>query len=152
FSTLGSLVACGSAAAAEDAKVSYYREVRKIFQQHCQGCHQPAKPMGGFVMTSHAALLGKGESGDPAVVPGKPEKSLIVTQIMPHDGKAPAMPKGKDRLLQHDIDLIKKWISQGARDDTPASARDVVDADHPPKYVLPPVITALDYSTDSKLL
>jgi mono/diheme cytochrome c family protein len=136
----------------DSAQISYYREVRKIFQQHCQGCHQPAKAMGGFVMTTHGALSGKGESGEPAVVPGKPEKSLIFTQITPHEGKAPAMPKGKDPLLQHDVDLIKKWIAQGARDDTPASARDVVDAEHPPAYVLPPVITALDYSPDSKLL
>src|SRR5262245_1318325 len=64
-------------------EVSYYREVRRIFQQNCQGCHQPAKSMGGFVMTSHAALLDKGESGEPGIVPGKPELSKIFAQITP---------------------------------------------------------------------
>ena len=38
-------------------KVSYCKDVRPIFQQHCQGCHQPAKPQGGFVMTSHPELF-----------------------------------------------------------------------------------------------
>src|SRR5437870_5719140 len=70
--------------------VGYYREVRRVFQQHCQGCHQPAKSQGGFVMTSYAGLLEKANSGEPGLVPGKPEASLIVSQITPHDGKAPA--------------------------------------------------------------
>src|SRR5215472_7144105 len=48
--------------------VSYYKDVRPIFVLHCQGCHQPAKPMGGFVMTSHADLLKKGDSEEPGVL------------------------------------------------------------------------------------
>src|SRR5712692_2136584 len=67
--------------AKEPDQVSYYRDVRRIFQQQCQGCHQPAKAQGSFVMTSHAALLEKGDSGEPGVVPGKPELSKIVAQI-----------------------------------------------------------------------
>src|SRR5947207_788263 len=51
--------------------VSYYKDVRPIFVVHCQGCHQPAKPMGGFVMTSHADLLKKGDSDEPGVVAAK---------------------------------------------------------------------------------
>jgi mono/diheme cytochrome c family protein len=132
--------------------VSYYREVRRLFQQHCQGCHQPAKPMGGYVMTSHADLLKGGDQGKPGVVPGQPQRSLLVEQITPQAGKRPAMPKGRPPLLDKEVDLVKRWIAQGAKDDTPKSARDPVDAEHPPLYRLPPVITALDYSPDSKLL
>src|SRR5437879_818406 len=61
--------------------VSYYKDVRPIFQQHCQGCHQPAKPQGGYVMTEHADLLKAGDKAVPNVVPGKPDKSLLVEQI-----------------------------------------------------------------------
>src|SRR5438874_715304 len=46
---------------AESAAVSYYREIRPLLVQNCQGCHQPAKASGGYVMTSHAALLKKGD-------------------------------------------------------------------------------------------
>ena len=48
--------------------VSYYRDVRPIFQQHCQGCHQPAKPLGGYVMTTFAGLLQAGDGGKAGVV------------------------------------------------------------------------------------
>src|SRR5947209_4304907 len=84
-------------------------QVRPIFVQHCQGCHQPAKQGGSYVMTGHAELLKSGDKGEPGIVPGKTDKSLIVEQITAHDGKPPAMPKGKDPLIDYQITLIKKW-------------------------------------------
>src|SRR5690606_35733701 len=55
--------------AAPDDKVSYYKQVRPIFQAHCQGCHQPAKAGGGYVMTSFDRLVAGGDSKAAAVVP-----------------------------------------------------------------------------------
>jgi WD40 repeat protein/mono/diheme cytochrome c family protein len=137
----------------EPEQVSYYKDVRPVFQQHCQGCHQPAKAEGGYVMTGYAELLKKGEHGHAGIVPGHPEQSFVVTQINPQGGKPPAMPRGKDRLTDLQVRLISRWIAQGAKNDTPASARAVVvDADHPPRYDLPPVITALAFSPDGKFL
>jgi len=136
----------------ETGPVSYYKHIRPIFQQHCQGCHQPAKAEGSFVMTSYAALLKKGEHEEPGIVPGNVAKSMIVAQITPHNGKPPAMPRGKEPLSDREVDQIKRWIAEGARDDTPASTRDIVDMEHPPTYLLLPVITAVAYSPDSKLL
>jgi mono/diheme cytochrome c family protein len=136
----------------DPAEVSYYRDVRRIFQQHCQGCHQPAKPQGGFVMTDFADLLKKGDHDQPGVVPGHPEQSYIIEQITAQPGKKPAMPRGKDPLSEPEIERIRKWIAQGAKDDTPQSARDPVDAAHPPIYALPPVLTSIDYSPDGALL
>jgi len=144
-------------AGGKDAKVpdqvSYYKDVRPIFQLHCQGCHQPAKAQGGFVMTGYAELFKKSDHDLPGVVAGQPTKSMIVTQITPQGGKPPEMPRGKDPLLPRDVSLITRWIAQGAKDDTPASGRDVlIDMDHPPVYLLPPVITAVAYSPDGSLL
>ncbi len=136
----------------DSGEVSYYREVRRLFQQHCQGCHQPAKPLGGFVMTGHADLFKKGDQDKPGIVAGKPDQSFLVEQITAASGKKAAMPKGKDPLLPAEVELIKKWIAQGAKDDTPPNAREVVDAAHPPAYVLPPVVSSIDFSPDGKLL
>src|ERR1700732_5046232 len=72
--------------------VSYYRDVRSIFQQHCQGCHQPAKPQGGYVMTSHADLLKNSEHDLPGVVPGAPDKSNLIEVILPGPDKKVRMP------------------------------------------------------------
>ena len=126
----------------------------RIFQQHCQGCHQPAKPQGGYVMTSYADLLKTGDHDQPGIVPGKPDKSYLVEQITAaKDGKPAAMPKSKDPLPTRDVDLIKKWIAAGrqGRHAQPPPAI-VIDAEHPPVYELPPVITSLDYSPDGTLL
>jgi WD40 repeat protein len=136
---------------AEEVQVSYFKQVRPIFQAHCQGCHQPAKQGGEYVMTTFELLLPGGESGDAAIVPGKPAESYLISQITPDNGEA-EMPKGKDPLSASEIELITKWVSEGATDDTPASARQVFDADHPPTYQAAPVITSLNYSPDGSLL
>ncbi|MFO0928607.1 MAG: c-type cytochrome domain-containing protein, partial [Gemmataceae bacterium] len=131
--------------------VSYYKQIRPILQAQCQGCHQPAKAQGGYVMTDFARLLAAGDSGKTAVVPGKPADSELIRQVTTKDGKA-AMPKKDKPLHASDVELLARWIAQGAKDDTPANARVHFDEAHPPIYTQPPVITGLDYSPDGKLL
>jgi mono/diheme cytochrome c family protein len=143
--------ACGQDAPPKPAEISYVKQVRPIFQEHCQGCHQPAKAEGGYVMTKAEGLLKGGESGEAAVVPGDVAKSYLLAQITPKDGMA-EMPKGKPALAAAQIELIKTWIAQGAKDDSPAADKLMFDAEHPPTYIAPPVITALDYSPDGSLL
>ncbi len=137
---------------ADDAgAVSYYKQIRPIFQAHCQGCHQPAKAGGEYVMTDFARLIAGGESGEPAITAGKADESYLLGQITPSDGEA-EMPKGKPPLADSEIKLIERWVAEGAKDDTPASAAVRYDREHPPTYTLPPVVTALDFSPDGKLL
>jgi WD40 repeat protein/mono/diheme cytochrome c family protein len=141
------------AGADEPARVSYYKDVRPILQQHCNGCHQPAKPLGGYITTAHADLLKAGERGKPGVVAGKPAESYLVEQIKVHDNGKAEMPRNRDPLNTIQIKLVADWITQGATDDTPASARAVVvDAANPPKYSAPPVVTALAFSPDGSRL
>jgi WD40 repeat protein/mono/diheme cytochrome c family protein len=133
-------------------KVSFVRDVRPLLQLHCVGCHQPAKPQGGFVMTSRDEMLKKGESAQSGVVPGKPDASYLLDQVTSKNGKPALMPKGKPNLQPKEIALLTRWIAQGAVDDTPASARSLVDGAHPPVYVSPPVVTSVDYAPDGSLL
>lgn len=131
-------------------KVSFYREIRPIFQAHCHGCHQPAKSKGNYVMTKFDRLLaGAGE--EVAIVPHKPEQSLLIDLITPIDGEA-EMPSKGDPLKPAQVDLIRRWIAGGAIDDTPVSARQKYDRQNPPSYQSPPIVTALDYSPDGQLL
>jgi mono/diheme cytochrome c family protein len=136
---------------AADAKISYYQQIRPILQAHCHGCHQPAKANGQFVMTAFEPLVAGGESGSAAVVPGKPDESYLIEQITPEDGEA-LMPPDKPPLADAQVALIRRWIEQGAADDSPVHVRQRYDMDHPPVYVSPPVITSLDYSPDGTLL
>jgi WD40 repeat protein/mono/diheme cytochrome c family protein len=134
--------------------VSYFKKVRPIFQAQCQGCHQPAKAKGGYVMTDFAKLLRGGESADKgelSVIPGNPDNSLLVKDITPMNGEA-EMPKKKPPLAEKEIALIRRWVAEGAIDDTPANARQHIDAEHPPVYQRPPLVTSLDVSPDGSLL
>src|SRR3989442_731724 len=133
------------------AKISYYREIRPILQANCQGCHQPAKNKGGYIMTEFKRLLAGGDNEGAAIIPGHVEKSAILKMVTPQDGEV-RMPKGKTPLMETDVALINSWIQQGAEDDTPADAKRHYDAEHPPLYSQPPVITSLDFSPDGKLL
>ncbi|HEY1066337.1 MAG TPA: c-type cytochrome domain-containing protein, partial [Pirellulales bacterium] len=134
-------------------KISFHKQVRPILLAHCQGCHQPAKPLGEYVLTNFTAMMKGGESGAPAIVPGKPDESPFVQQITPpKPGDAAEMPKGKDPLHETQIATIRHWISQGAIDDTPPDSGPKFDAEHPPVYRSAPTVSALAYSPDGSLI
>ena len=144
--------AVSSAGLAEPSRpVSFYGDVRPIFQKHCQGCHQPAKPHGKFVITSFKDLL-RGVGDEAVVVPGKPDESLLITEITSQDGAPPSMPKDAEPLGTSDVETIRAWIAQGAKDDTPTAAQSRYTADSPPVYERLPVLADLDYSPDGTLL
>ena len=134
------------------AQVSYDKQIRPIFQGRCQGCHQPAKSGGGYVMTDFAHLLGGGESREPAIVAGQPDASHLVEQITSNAAGRAEMPQGQPALSRVEVDLVRRWVGEGAVDDSPSVASIPYDRDHPPSYNRPPVITALDFAPDGKIL
>lgn len=167
YLTIFALVLSFGVARAEDKKAdpkaakkgevevaSYYRDVRPILQKHCMGCHQPAKAGGKLILLDYASLLrgGRSQEDDPIVVAGKPQESLLFTEVVPEDGKA-SMPKKAAPLSKIEIEKIHRWIAQGAKDDTPANAKGVqASMEKPPVYESAPVISSVDYSPDGKLL
>jgi len=162
FRSLALTLACAgfgfqSQAAEGDAEnsavppVSFYQQIRPVFQAQCHGCHQPAKDRGGYVMTDFDGLLKGGESESKAIIPGNPDQSYLVEMITPVNGVA-EMPQKGDPLSSVEIELIRNWIAQGAVDDTPENVKRHFDADNPPVYRLPPVVTSLDFSPDGQLL
>jgi WD40 repeat protein/mono/diheme cytochrome c family protein len=132
--------------------VSYHATILPIFQANCQGCHQPAKASGKLDLTVFKSVLAGGESGSVAVLPGKPDDSYLLEQITPDDKGAAAMPLEKPPLSKSDIALIRQWIEEGAKDDTPPDTTPPIDSKHPPVYSGPPVITSIDWSPSGELL
>ena len=138
---------------ANDGPVSFFKDIRPILQQNCQGCHQPAKTQGGYVMTEYASILKPGETGKPTIVPGNPDASYLVQEIRVRKDGSHVMPKGRDALPTIQIQLVERWVKEGAKDDTPASAKAVlVDTEHPPVYLALPVVTSLAFSPDGQYL
>jgi WD40 repeat protein len=81
---------------------------------------------------------------------GQPGKSLVIAYLT-GDVK-PQMPFGGTPLPAEQIDVFSRWIEQGAKDDTPAAAKDILTPGKPPVYHAAPVITAIAYSPDGKIL
>jgi WD40 repeat protein len=134
---------------AEQQEVSYSRDIWPVIQRNCQGCHQPALKKGYLDLTSYEAFARGGMSG-PVFAPGKPGESLVVAHLT--GDQQPRMPVEEDPLSDEAIDLFRKWIEQGAEDDTPAQLSQRVVSGEPPTYRLPPVVTAIAYSLDGSRL
>ncbi|MCA9061550.1 MAG: hypothetical protein KDA96_00745 [Planctomycetaceae bacterium] len=132
----------------EQDPVSYYRNVRPILQRQCSGCHFNGKQEGGLSVVSVDALSKGGESGS-SVIAGKPDDSLLIEVLT---GDDPRMPVNADPLPAEEIETLRRWIAEGAKDDTPEGLQREYSAENPPVYSAPPVVTSLDYSPDGQLL
>ena len=131
-------------------QVSFARDIRPLFLSRCVGCHQGARTEGDYLMTDFAHLMGEGESGRAAIIPGKPDESFLVEQITPVNGKA-EMPTEGPPLSDRDIALVRTWIEQGATNDWQRAEQNFSLA-NPPKYSRLPTISSLDFSPDGKTL
>jgi cytochrome c553 len=85
--------------------------IRPVLIDTCGECHAD-DPEGDLRTDSRAALLKGGETG-PAIVPGDPEKSLLIHAIRRDDG-FPKMPKKKAKLSDATIAAFVEWVKQGA--------------------------------------
>lgn len=84
--------------------------VRPTLVAHCIRCHGETKQEGELQLTSFEALLKGGESG-PAIVPGKPNESLLIEAMKYESFEMP--PTGQ---LEKDLVVgIEKWITAGAK-------------------------------------
>ncbi len=132
-------------------QVSFADDISPIFSRHCYGCHQGAKQLGSFVMTEFERLLSGGESGQKAVVPGKPDESYLVELITPIDGHAEMPNEPYPALSDVEVDLVRQWIAEGAINDAPQD-RPSYDPDHPPTYAGAPAIPSMDVSPDGTII
>ena len=91
-----------------------FSHVQAILETKCLECHNPNKVKGKLLMDTAEALLKGGESG-PALVASKPDESeLIKRLVLPADHDDAMPPKGGP-LPKADIDLLKRWIAEGAK-------------------------------------
>ena len=100
---------------AEDTKglEFFENQIRPVLVKHCYECHssQAKKVKGELLVDTKQGLLSGGETGA-AVVPGKPEESLLLSAIKHADFEMPPQQK----LPKKVINDFEKWISMGAPD------------------------------------
>ena len=84
-----------------------------ILEQNCFRCHGNEKKKGGLDLSNRQTALLGGESEIPSIIPKNPMGSEIMTRIISKDEDL-IMPPSGENLSKEQIDLIGKWIQQGA--------------------------------------
>src|SRR5215510_2296801 len=94
----------------------FEKKIRPVLSDNCYPCHsaQAEKPMSGLRLDTPEGMLKGGASGQPAVMPGHPEKSRLITAIHYTDPALRMPPGGK--LTDQQLKDFEAWIAMGAPD------------------------------------
>lgn len=104
-------------AVAREPVIDYSRDVRPVLARNCFSCHGPDAEgrEGGLRLDDRDSALAAGDSGTSAIVPGQPEASELIRRISSKDEFERMPPKETGKSLTSDeIQLIERWIQQGA--------------------------------------
>src|SRR4030095_16754081 len=87
LATIGSVALVGVAPGLASAPDSpgFQKDIAPILAERCVTCHGPEKQKGGYRLDFYAHLLKAGDSGEPPVVPGKPEASHLLQRLTTED-------------------------------------------------------------------
>ena len=107
------MAACGG-----EPAISFSQDVQPIINKHCVQCHQSGglgETTSGFDLTSYKGLM-KGTSAGPMVIAGDIEGSNMLVLMEGRADPSISMPHGQnDPVSKKDIQTIKTWIGQGAK-------------------------------------
>ena len=121
------LLASTAFAADPTGVVFFEQKIRPVLAEHCYECHseRAKKLKGGLLLDTKAGWQKGGDSGEPALIPGKPDASLLL-RVVRHLEDDLAMPPKKPQLPAAIIADLAAWIAMGApdpRDGAPVAAR-----------------------------
>ncbi len=106
------------AACSREEPVSFTQDVRPILDQHCLSCHQAGGAgleASGFSLVSYDDLM-KGTQFGPMVIAGDSLGSNMLVLMEGRADPAISMPHGDMKPVpQQQIDTIRRWIEQGAK-------------------------------------
>ncbi len=115
FCTLAAILTGAVSVHAGDDGVEFFeKKIRPLLAEHCSECHSPEhKVKGGLRLDSRAGWEEGGDAGA-ALVPGKPEESLLIKAVRYRDKDLQMPPKKK--LSPEEIATLEQWVKLGAPD------------------------------------
>lgn len=99
---------------AENATVSFARDIKPLLARRCFSCHGPTAREGGLRLDKPDTALAELDSGLHAIVPGHIEQSALVERVSASDETERMPPEGKP-LSPKEIETLKQWIAAGAK-------------------------------------
>ncbi|MFK7779034.1 MAG: DUF1549 domain-containing protein, partial [Gimesia sp.] len=96
--------------AKKTASLSFEKDVRKILKVHCLHCHgEVGVKEGNLDLRLKRLMITGGDSG-PSIVPGKSDQSELISRVLAHE-----MPPEDKHMPQEEVEILKRWIDQGAQ-------------------------------------
>lgn len=105
------------------SRVEYLQDVKPILKSRCYACHGALKQEAGLRLDTGRLIRKGGDSGE-VIVPGQPERSVLVERISAADLFA-RIPPERDPLSDAQIAVLKQWIADGAQ--SPAAEQPEAD-------------------------
>jgi hypothetical protein len=105
----------------------FEKKIRPVLVEHCYDCHseEKGKSKGELTLDSRDGIRAGGDRG-PAVVPGKPDESILINAIR-QVGQLRMPPDSRGGMLPDEvIGDFEKWVKDGAAD--PRDSSKIVDA------------------------
>ena len=93
--------------------VDFDKQIRPIFKERCYSCHGAKKQESGLRLDKRQEAMAGGETGL-AIVPGDTSRGLLLKYVQSEDPEL-IMPAKGDRLTRKQIELLKRWIDEGAK-------------------------------------
>ncbi|MCP4513369.1 MAG: DUF1549 domain-containing protein, partial [Fuerstiella sp.] len=94
-------------------EVDFNRDIASILEERCWSCHGEDEQESGLRLDLRVKALRGGDSGLAAVVPGRPDKSYLIDVVRHLDADV-KMPPDEDKMPPVEIELLTRWIQQGA--------------------------------------
>ncbi|NNE90291.1 MAG: hypothetical protein HKN23_01455 [Verrucomicrobiales bacterium] len=98
----------------EEKKISFTKQIKPIFADKCIHCHNRKTLPNRISFESRKLALGKTKEGLSYIVPGDSAKSLMITALNAPTFHEKKMPMVGPRPTKEEIELIRRWIDQGA--------------------------------------
>ena len=109
--------------------IDFGRQIQPILAKRCYACHGPDKGEGGLRLNQRAPAFEKLESGKRAIIAKDTEHSELMRRILSKD-EGDQMPPEGPRLTDAQVDLLKRWIEQGAVNDLGQKQLNTIEAEN----------------------
>ena len=91
----------------------FEKQLRPLLVEHCYECHAADEKNGGLRLDSRESTLAGGDTG-PAIIPGQPDKSLLIEAVR-YKNRDLQMPPKKP-LSDAQVATLVAWVQRGAPD------------------------------------
>ncbi|WP_027077657.1 PSD1 and planctomycete cytochrome C domain-containing protein [Maribacter antarcticus] len=94
-------------------RVDFSTQIKPILNKNCITCHGGVKKNAGFSLLFEAEAFADTESGKPAIIRGDAANSEFIKRLH-EDNLELRMPYEKSKLSDEEINLLTRWVDQGA--------------------------------------